>query len=197
MKKSEKKLNAMLERDPGYTYPETTLNEKEVSNVKDFDAEKINNLHQGAINDISNGVRKFILVGELLLKKKSELPHGSFESWLDRNLTFSRASAGRYMKIAKGKVKIKSPDETGLREALLMVDDLDNEAETKTPSSEKLVNLTETQMNTRRAKEFYKKFRSGSKLTPLQKKIVKTFIDSEVKRIEGKIAILKEQSNQL
>ncbi len=187
----------MLERDPGYTYPETTSNEKEVSNVKDFDAEKINNLHQGAINDISNGVRKFILVGELLLKKKSELPHGSFESWLDRNLTFSRASAGRYMKIAKGKVKIKSPDETGLREALLMVDDLDNEAETRTPSSEKLVNLTETQMNTRRAKEFYKKFRSGSKLTPLQKKIVKTFIDSEVKRIEGKIAILKEQSNQL
>ncbi|EMO28161.1 hypothetical protein LEP1GSC170_0680 [Leptospira interrogans serovar Bataviae str. HAI135] len=73
MTSQEKKLKAMLSRDP---VKEQTSGIAKLNLVQKIDpiADKIIVLYEGALNDFSNGIRKFILMGELLLKQKRNYP---------------------------------------------------------------------------------------------------------------------------
>ncbi|EMK26297.1 MULTISPECIES: hypothetical protein [Leptospira] len=196
MKAQEKKLKAMLSRDP---VREQTSSIAKLNLVQKIDpiADKIIVLYEGALNDFSNGVRKFILMGELLLKQKKELPHGSFENWLKENILdkrddVSRASIGRYMQLAKGKSLIPNPEKTTLIEALELIHN---------GNKIKEINLNPTNPELKKkqriAHEYYKNFISGKKVTQSQKEIIKSYIEDKLNKLEAKRSILETHFSKL
>ncbi|EKS06927.1 hypothetical protein [Leptospira santarosai] len=193
MKAQEKKLKAMLSRDP---VREQTNGVTKLNLIQNIDpiADKIIVLYDGALNDFSNGVRKFILMGELLIEQKQKLPHGSFEIWLKENILdkredMSRASIGRYMQIAKGKELIPNPDKTSLTEALELIHIKEINLN---PSSS-----SEQKKKQRIAKEYYKSFLSGKKISQSQKEIIKAYIEEKINKLEAKRSILEAHFSKL
>lgn len=67
------------------------------------EAVEINRLHALAQASAKDAVMYAKQVGELLLKKKDELPHGAFQAWVSANLLVSTRQAQRYMEVAKGR----------------------------------------------------------------------------------------------
>ncbi|MBK7001827.1 MAG: DUF3102 domain-containing protein [Rhodoferax sp.] len=72
-------------------------------------AKQINALHTQAKIHATNAVRLATKAGELLLKVKSELPHGQFTTWLAENCSVSERQAQRYMAGAQGKARLQVP----------------------------------------------------------------------------------------
>ncbi|AVQ11244.1 Uncharacterized protein XB16_0909 [Leptospira santarosai] len=196
MKAQEKKLKAMLSRDPVREQANGVTKLNLIQNIDPI-ADKIIVLYDGALNDFSNGVRKFILMGELLIEQKQKLPHGSFEIWLKENILdkredMSRASIGRYMQIAKGKELIPNPDKTSLTEALQLIHNTNNIKEINlNPSS------SEQKKKQRIAKEHYKSFLSGKKISQSQKEIIKAYIEEKINKLEAKRSILEAHFSKL
>jgi|JFJP01.1.fsa_nt_gi hypothetical protein len=67
--------------------------------------EKINSLHGDIYSLLKNSIDKAIEIGELLITKKSELPHGEFGQWIKDNLIFTDRTARNYMRVFENKDK--------------------------------------------------------------------------------------------
>lgn len=78
------------------------MNEIERSRI-----EEINHLHAEVETHLKMTVEGAIRIGELLTEQKKSLKHGEFLSWLKLNISFSRRTATRYMKIYKGRDRFK------------------------------------------------------------------------------------------
>ncbi|WP_061226176.1 hypothetical protein [Leptospira interrogans] len=114
MNKKEEKRLALRSTRPGN---ETIL--PVVEKDEDPDVLEIINLHKGAETLLLRGANAMILIGERLLKKKKELPHGTFQEWVFNNFVvdsnnpkyFSYRTARRYMQAYEKKEQIsKSTD---------------------------------------------------------------------------------------
>lgn len=66
-------------------------------------ATEINTLHAKAVHHAGSAIDFAKQAGELLLKAKSDLPHGDFLPWLEANCTVTPRQAQRYMAAAQGK----------------------------------------------------------------------------------------------
>ena len=64
---------------------------------------EINRLHHHAQLSAKDAVEHAKAAGELLLKVKSEMKHGTFSRWVEQNLEVSMRQAQRYMAAALGK----------------------------------------------------------------------------------------------
>jgi hypothetical protein len=64
---------------------------------------QINSHHQNAMAQANSAIDSAKAAGELLLKAKAALPHGTFTKWLHDHLNVSERQAQRYMAAAQGK----------------------------------------------------------------------------------------------
>jgi hypothetical protein len=67
---------------------------------------RLNQMHDDLTGMFNRGITIAIEIGELLDRKKSELPHGSFGKWINENLIFSDRTARNYMQMYKNKDRI-------------------------------------------------------------------------------------------
>jgi hypothetical protein len=79
-------------------------------------ANEINRQHRLAKETASQAVDHALAVGELLAQVKGELPHGSFEAWVEANCDFAPRTARAYMKVAQNGNAL--PNYPSLRQAL-------------------------------------------------------------------------------
>jgi len=63
-------------------------------------ADDINKAHQFAKESAEMAVDHAINCGQMLAAKKSSLPHGEFQAWVEKNCEFSDRQARRYMQAA-------------------------------------------------------------------------------------------------
>lgn len=66
-------------------------------------AKPINQAHERAKSSAQDAVQHAIECGNLLIATKKELEHGQFMPWCEKNLSFSLATANRYMQAAARK----------------------------------------------------------------------------------------------
>ena len=66
-------------------------------------AHQINHHHEQAHGKALEAIEHAKAAGELLLRIKAALPHGTFTKWIEVNLTVSDRQAQRYIAVAKGK----------------------------------------------------------------------------------------------
>ncbi|EMK02832.1 hypothetical protein LEP1GSC166_1850 [Leptospira kirschneri] len=168
MSLKDKKKEMMLRATAGTTEV-VASNVTRISNV-DQDAEDINSLHFGAMNDMQNAVRKFILAGEKLISKKQSLRHGEFRSWVEREIKFGHAQVSRYMLLAENKEIILAKGAESLRSALKLISAKDEPTKERT---------TEKQIE-----ELYKKFRNNEKISVPQKRILCEFLENKKIEVE-------------
>lgn len=77
-------------------------------------AQRINDLHERAMVLAQGSVTCAIVAGLELLAQKAELAHGEFEGWVEKNCTFARCTAFRYVALARRvteRFKLKLADE--------------------------------------------------------------------------------------
>ncbi len=96
---------------------------------KDDTAEKINRLQESIEMQAKNMVKSAILIGELLIARKNELKHGEFIPWIESNLTISRFTAARYMKLFENRERLNVARVQHLREALALLSESKPEKE--------------------------------------------------------------------
>ncbi len=94
---------------------------KESLVAKDDTAEKINRLQESIETSAKNMVKTAIIIGDLLSVKKAELKHGDFLPWIESNLTISRFTASRYMKLYENRDRLNVARVQHLREALALL----------------------------------------------------------------------------
>jgi hypothetical protein len=70
-------------------------------------AKAINERMSAMLTSFRMSVQRAIEIGELLVEAKDRVGHGKFETWLANNCQLSRASAARYMQLAKQRPKIE------------------------------------------------------------------------------------------
>lgn len=77
-----------------------------MSNIFDISnsAAEINRLHEKAAKSAADAIGYAKEAGKLLLEAKEALPHGSFSTWIQYNLTVSHRQAQRYINAYKGKI---------------------------------------------------------------------------------------------
>ncbi|PKA02706.1 DUF3102 domain-containing protein, partial [Leptospira ellisii] len=177
------KANAFLSHSKVRTALEPTQNLIELD--IDETAENINKLVEGAENDFKNGMLKYIKAGELLIQQKEKMPYGEFTAWQEKNLKFSIPSASIYMKFAKYKEELIKSKEKTIRGARTLIKELEDATKPKSEVNDE--NSEKRLISKNESKIFYKKFLSGEKLTKLQKKTVKTYLNSEIERIKKRI----------
>ena len=71
----------------------------------DISARPINEAHRMALESAETAVDYAIRCGQLLAKKKKNVPRGEWVSWVNNNYEFSWASAKIYMKAATQKAR--------------------------------------------------------------------------------------------
>ena len=62
-------------------------------------ADRIRELHSNIKNLMKQTLLNAYEIGELLQRKKDELPHGRFNKWVEDNCNFNRRTASNYMRI--------------------------------------------------------------------------------------------------
>jgi hypothetical protein len=77
---------------------------------------KIKIEHEAAQAKAGEAVAHAVECGRLLLGVKSKLPHGTFETWIKNNVSFSAETARRYMRVASNRSRVT--EMTSLRAAL-------------------------------------------------------------------------------
>src|SRR5215469_5791314 len=70
-------------------------------------AKAINERMSAMLTSVRTSVQRAMEIGELLVEAKERVGHGKFETWLSTNCQLSRASAARYMNLAKQRPKIE------------------------------------------------------------------------------------------
>jgi hypothetical protein len=80
---------------------ERASGESSISLVVNNDAERINELYRLARGSLVDSVRYCIECGRALLKKKEEVGHGRWMSWVEANLDFDHRTATRLMTAAQ------------------------------------------------------------------------------------------------
>ena len=86
-------------------------------------AVKIDAAHRAAKTAIQNALANAVRCGELLIQAKSQVPHGEWLAWLERQTSVSERTAQAYMRLAR---KLKSADpqrvaDMSVREALAAI----------------------------------------------------------------------------
>jgi len=97
----------------------TLFPKKDISDFEKKNKElisKIKDIHDD-ISRPSSILIKAMWIGEMLLKQKKELSHGEFANFIERNFSFSKRTAQRYMKAYKNKDKIKTAQVRSIRSA--------------------------------------------------------------------------------
>lgn len=82
---------------------------------------EIRQLHERVTVAMRGVLDDAIRIGELLTAMKSELPHGSFETWTRENLPFTTRTARNYMRVFREQDRLKTEtvsDLTGAYKAL-------------------------------------------------------------------------------
>lgn len=203
MNQNEKRLLAVKQKSPGRK--DSSLQVVSAISPTDKIAVQINTLLEGAANNIKSALMQYLAAGELLLQKKNELAHGLFIEWHKTNINCSSASAHRYMKLAANKQLLEDlknqegrngEDDPSLTKALNYID-----SKLENPTQEIPINNKPIDHAVKEAKLFYKRFKSGERLTKKEKSTLKSFLTSEVERIESalktKISILQGDIDNL
>jgi hypothetical protein len=84
-------------------------------------AQVINAAHEEVESALASSLGNARMAGSALIKVKCTLPHGSWLSWLAKNVKFSQQTASNYMRIAEGSAKLPTVGNLGVREALSLL----------------------------------------------------------------------------
>src|SRR5215207_939753 len=76
-------------------------NQVEIDAVGSSEIDTIHHLHERIATATKNIVEDAIQIGELLTRAKKSMPHGHWELWVEKNLTFSGRTARCYMRLFK------------------------------------------------------------------------------------------------
>lgn len=133
-------------------------------------------------------IESVFLIGELLSKKKNQLPHGNFIFWIEENenqLGMKVRQAQKYLKVFQNKKVIESNthsdaflEEISLNKALSMIEE----------KGEQSIN---------EIKEAYSLFRSGKKLSSKQKTELRVFLEQRKDSLQTKLTQIKEELKEL
>jgi hypothetical protein len=82
-----------------------TLKENKIVSI-DNEIDEINHEHMLWLEGDTGAVEHSIRCGQLLSKKKGELPHGEWSAWVVVNCNFSINTARNYMKIASNSQRV-------------------------------------------------------------------------------------------
>ncbi len=163
---------------PGYR------EEKQTLPSIDSDIQKIQGLHESIGANLNNALQNAILIGEILTKKKRELPHGSFIPWIEANLPFSRMTANKYVRLFEAKDQLPNVNSgLHLTEALKLL--TANEKEEK-------------EINPKRSPDLiYKDFKEGKNLQKEEKAILKSWIQGRANKLRTKLEILEKEIRKI
>ncbi|MCW7464023.1 MULTISPECIES: DUF3102 domain-containing protein [Leptospira] len=178
-KERSKLISSLTGKRPG---------EKEVlqlhTSIEDEDIQRINELHQSMLSNMSRAIQNAILIGEILTKKKSILSHGSFLPWLEGNVPFTRATAANYMRMYEKREILNVKRVLHLRDALKLLAE-----DSKSPKNEKVIN--------RPIREIYKDFKSGKNLSKSDRDVVRGWLSGKVDSLKTKTKKLEDELKRL
>ncbi|MBN2547495.1 MAG: DUF3102 domain-containing protein [Spirochaetes bacterium] len=78
---------------------------------------EINALHEEIKSLMSQTYEKGLRIGDLLCRKKGELPHGEFQGWVDQYCPFTYRTARRYMLVFERKSELENAGIMSLAQA--------------------------------------------------------------------------------
>ena len=84
-------------------------------------ANKINHAHADTLTAARTTLEHARRVGDLLIEAKAAVPHGEWLPWMKENVTFSVATAGRYVKVAANWDQVNLSSVTNLTEATALL----------------------------------------------------------------------------
>ncbi|WP_167884336.1 DUF3102 domain-containing protein [Leptospira ilyithenensis] len=153
--------------------------------AKDDTAEKINRLQESIETSAKNMVKTAIIIGDLLNAKKAELKHGDFLPWIESNLTISRFTASRYMKLYENRDRLNVARVQHLREALALLSE--NKVE-KEINPDKTVNVAIV----------YKEWKTTKRrLTNSERQSLQNLIEKKLSLEKRKITNLQKDLSEL
>ena len=79
--------------------------------------EEIKDLHERFIETFKKTLDYGIRIGELLMQQKSDLKHGQFGSWIEKNLPFTDRTARNYMRLYRKRDALKTETVSDLTSA--------------------------------------------------------------------------------
>ncbi|TGL23042.1 DUF3102 domain-containing protein [Leptospira yanagawae] len=152
--------------------------------IEDNDIQRIHELHQSLLSNMSRAIQNAILIGEILTKKKTTLPHGSFLPWIEGNVPFTRATAANYMRMYEKREILNVKRVLHLRDALRLLAE-----DSKSSKNEKVIN--------RPVRDIYKDFKSGKNLSKSEKEVVRGWLSGKVDSLKTKAKKLEEELKKL
>jgi hypothetical protein len=85
--------------------------------LKKSAAAEITRLHDEIISNLKRSLQNAIRIGELLTEQKAVLEHGRFTPWIKDNLPFTDRTARNYMRVYRGRDRLKSETVSDLKAA--------------------------------------------------------------------------------
>lgn len=170
--------NSLFGNRPGYK-------NNEIKNIAfDKDIEKIQGLHESIGANLSNALQNAVLIGEILNKKKKDLPHGQFIPWIESNLPFSRMTANKYMRLFENRDKLPNVNSSlHLTEALKILSD--------SGKDEKVVS------SAKKPEEIYRIYKEGGSLNKEEKHLLKNWIIDKSDSLRRKAEELEKVAKSL
>lgn len=133
-------------------------------------------------------IESVFLIGELLMRKKKEIGHGSFIPWINEHegeLGFSERQARNYIKVFENKETIEAKrnrgadlEELSVKQALRLIEEGEDRSIDK-------------------IKEAYSLFRKGGKISSKQKEFLRSFLEGKKESLQTKLNQLKEEIKEL
>ncbi len=150
----------------------------------DQDIEKIQGLHHSIGANLNNALQNAILIGEILAKKKKELPHGSFLPWIESNLPFSRMTANKYLRLFDSRDKLPNVNSgLHLTEAFRLLAGPE---------------IEEKEVNPKRSLDLiYRDWKEGKSLPKDEKQTLKTWIHEKAEKLRTKAEELDKEARKI
>jgi hypothetical protein len=82
-------------------------------------SEEINKLHENILLSAKSTLDLVVMIGEKLVEVKEELPHGTFQTWVNRNCNFTVRTAQNYMKVFLRRDEVEQVEDLSSAYALL------------------------------------------------------------------------------
>ncbi|TGM95028.1 DUF3102 domain-containing protein [Leptospira levettii] len=152
--------------------------------------QEINRLQNNIRNRVGLVIKDIIQIGETLINLKKTLKHGQFTEWLKSNkevLGFEERTAQRYMSVYNNRFKLESK--------LNEINDLSSAY--KLISSHEIEKPNSSKSNdVRDPRDIYRDHRTGIRLKPREREILKDWLVNEANSLKNKAKnLLKEVEN--